>query len=354
MKKFKKMPNGRTMLKPAPTDWCWVDGKMYKQSDVPSRWSPPALHYGRSVFSGAQLYEMVDGGATIYALPEHLRRLVESAQSIGILATKDFPHLPQLPFSIEELCEATWKVAEANNCSLHYVRHLIWMSDGGQGVKLAKDAQVSVSVETWPFENLFDTDRALTVLINSSFSRPSDPTATVPAKSGGSGMYIVSTRAKNLATDVYGCDDTLLCYNSPENGERLIAECSTNNILLVDWHGRFVMPKPIGNFLFGTTAQTVLYLLNKNGFEVEVTDVPLEDLMLNCFGAALTMGNAAGLTSIAKFVTEQSEVVEMQTDFEEVEKLKKLYHDFVRNDEGWKSIPFHFDNGLVTDFSKLY
>ena len=80
--------------------WIWMDGNLVPWRDANTHLLTHALHYASSVFEGERVY-----GGNVFKLTEHTERLFKSAELL------DFT----IPYSVEEIDEATRKVVEANN-----------------------------------------------------------------------------------------------------------------------------------------------------------------------------------------------------------------------------------------------
>ena len=65
---------------PATSQYIWMNGKMVRFEDATVHFMTPALHYGIGVFEGIRCYSTVTGPA-IFRLHEHMRRLLDSANS---------------------------------------------------------------------------------------------------------------------------------------------------------------------------------------------------------------------------------------------------------------------------------
>ena len=83
-----------------------------------------ALHYGTAYFEGIRCYELADGRSAVFRLQEHMQRLADSGKILG------FP----LPYSVEQLCQATLEVIRANKLKACYIRPLAFLGLGELGV----------------------------------------------------------------------------------------------------------------------------------------------------------------------------------------------------------------------------
>ena len=88
----------------------WLDGRMVDWEDARVHILTHTLHYGLGVFEGIRCYRTDDGRSAVFRLPEHVRRLFESAH-INLL---------RIPYSQEELREAALETLNADQP--HYRR----------------------------------------------------------------------------------------------------------------------------------------------------------------------------------------------------------------------------------------
>src|SRR3954451_23534961 len=91
----------------------WMNGELVDWSEAKIHVLSHALHYGSGVFEGIRAYG-TDRGPAVFRLADHLRRLERSAEVY---------YMP-LPYSREELRQATHEVIAANDLDTCYVRPL--------------------------------------------------------------------------------------------------------------------------------------------------------------------------------------------------------------------------------------
>jgi len=58
----------------------WMDGEFIDWSDANIHILTHTLHYGLGVFEGIRCYQTADQRSAVFRLPEHLRRLYDSAK----------------------------------------------------------------------------------------------------------------------------------------------------------------------------------------------------------------------------------------------------------------------------------
>ena len=118
--------------------WIWIDGRMVRWSEAQVHATTHALHYGTGVFEGTRAYE-TERGTAIFRLDDHLARLAASARVYGM----------EIPFTREELMEATREVIERNGLGDCYLRHLCYFGDGSLGIRAQNPIGVMIIAFPW-------------------------------------------------------------------------------------------------------------------------------------------------------------------------------------------------------------
>src|ERR1035437_1959294 len=95
------------------------------------------LQYGTSVFEGVRCYETILGPA-IFRNAEHVERLLHSAEMFYM----------EVPYSAEELSQATREVVAANKMHSCYIRPIIYRGYGDMGLN-PLEVPVDVSIACW-------------------------------------------------------------------------------------------------------------------------------------------------------------------------------------------------------------
>ena len=117
----------------------WMDGELVDWDDAKIHILTHTLHYGSGVFEGVRAYATADGPA-VFRLTDHIRRLLQSAKMLMI----------DVPFSVEQLVEATKETVRVNNIEACYIRPLVYLGYGEMGLN-PLPCQVNVSIAVWPW-----------------------------------------------------------------------------------------------------------------------------------------------------------------------------------------------------------
>lgn len=252
----------------------WLDGEMVEWRQARIHVLTHGLHYASSVFEGERCY-----GGRIYRLREHGERLAHSARLLGF----------ELPFPIEQLEAARYRVLRANGIVEGYVRPVAWRGSEAMGVA-AQGNTIHVAIAAWPWPSYFSPEarRRGIALGIARWRRPPPETAPVHAKAAG--LYTICTLAKHEA-ERQGFDDAMM-YDY----RGFLAEATGANLFLaID--GR--LHTPIADcFLDGLTRQAVMALARRRGIEVVERHMTDDDLARA--GEAFITGTAAEVTPVRR------------------------------------------------------
>jgi branched-chain amino acid aminotransferase len=237
----------------------WMDGTFVDWDDANVHILTHSLHYGLGVFEGIRTYETSQGPA-VFRLTDHIKRLFDSARIF----------LLDIPYSVDELVEATKETVRVNNLSSCYVRPLVYLGYGEMGLN-PLPCPVQVSIAVWPWGTyLGDEGLKHGVRMKVSSWQRHHPNALPPAAKG-TGMYINSSMAKVEALKA-GYDEAILL--SP-NG--YVSECTGENLFVVQ-DGRILTPPVSAGALAGITQQCVKAIATDLGIDYEVAHLLRSDL----------------------------------------------------------------------------
>jgi branched-chain amino acid aminotransferase len=237
----------------------WMDGTFVDWDDANVHILTHSLHYGLGVFEGIRTYETSQGPA-VFRLTDHIKRLFDSARIF----------LLDIPYSADELVEATKETVRVNNLSSCYVRPLVYLGYGEMGLN-PLPCPVQVSIAVWPWGTyLGDEGLKHGVRMKVSSWQRHHPNALPPAAKG-TGMYINSSMAKVEALKA-GYDEAILL--SP-NG--YVSECTGENLFVVQ-DGRILTPPVSAGALAGITQQCVKSIATDLGIDYEVAHLLRSDL----------------------------------------------------------------------------
>ena len=232
----------------------WFDGKILPWREVKAHVLTHALHYGSAVFDGERIYD-----GRVFRLAAHSARLINSARLLDY----------DLPWTGEQIAEATRAVVKANNLQSGYVRPIAWRGSEVLGVS-AIGTTVHLAIAPWAQEGRLSVQvkpGGINVTM-AKYRRPAPDIAPGGAKAAG--LYIVCGIEKDRALKA-GFDDALML-----DWQGRLAESTGANIFLVI-DGKLVTPK-VENFLDGITRRAVIGMAQKRGWSIEQRAVSPEEL----------------------------------------------------------------------------
>lgn len=131
-----------------PTPSIWMNGKLVPWDEAQIHVLTHTLHYGSGVFEGIRAYE-TDNGPGIFRLTEHIQRLFDSAKILDM----------EIPFSVEELVEATKDVVRDSGLPSAYIRPIAYYGYGEMGLNTLP-CSVDVAIACWPWGAYLGDDAA--------------------------------------------------------------------------------------------------------------------------------------------------------------------------------------------------
>jgi len=241
----------------------WMDGELVDWDAANIHVLTHSLHYGSGVFEGIRAYETARGPAA-FRLTDHMARLHDSAKLM----------MMEIPYSVEELVEATKETVRANAVDSCYIRPIAYLGYGEMGLN-PLPCKVQVSIAVWPWGTyLGDEGVARGVRMKISTWRRMDPNIN-PVAAKGTGIYVNSSLAKVEA--LKGGYDEAILLNT--NGE--VSEATGENLFVVT-DGVLRTPPLSSGALEGITRDSIMTIARDLGYEVRQepllrTDVYLAD-----------------------------------------------------------------------------
>jgi len=255
----------------------WLDGRMLPWDEARVHVLTHTLHYGLGVFEGIRCYRTDDGRSAVFRLPEHVRRLFESAHI----------NLMSIPFSREVITQAVIDSLRANGLAEGYIRPLAFIGDGVMGLNPA-DNPIRVAVIAWAWGKYLGEEgmeRGIRCRV-SSFTRHHVNAKMQKGKTCGD--YVNSILAKREAL-LDGYDEAILLDTTG-----LVAEASGENLFVVR-DGEIKTP-PLANVLEGITRSSVIEIARDKG--MTVSEVPITRDELYVADEVFLTGTAAEVTPV--------------------------------------------------------
>jgi branched-chain amino acid aminotransferase len=232
----------------------WYNGALVPWRDSKLHVLSHGLHYASCVFEGERVYN-----GEVFKLREHTERLINSGKELGF----------EIPYSLDELEQATRDTIASQGYADAYVRPVAWRGSEMMGVS-AQETRINVAIAVWEWPSYFSPEARMRGirLCTSKWRRPAPDTAPVHAKAAG--LYMICTLSKHEA-EAKGYDDALMLDYRGQ-----IAESTGANIFLIQ-DGKIHTPTP-DCFLDGITRRTVIGIAKKHGYEVIERPIMPEEL----------------------------------------------------------------------------
>ena len=277
----------------------WYNDNLVDWGDVKLHVLSHGLHYASCVFEGERVYD-----GSIFKLEEHTERFFYSAKRMGF----------KIPYSENQINEASKKVISVQGVSNGYVRPVAWRGSEMMAIS-AQQTKIHVAIATWEWGSYFDPKlKTDGIKLNiSKWKRPSPE--SIPWDTKASGLYMICTLSKHEA-ESQGYSDSLMLDH-----EGKIAEATGANIFFKDKEGNLHTPTP-DSFLDGITRRTVIEIAKSKNIKVIERKIETTELA-NFVGCFLT-GTAAEVTPVASIDKFNFKVCNTIID------LSKSYQEIVR------------------------
>ncbi|MFN8718850.1 MAG: branched-chain amino acid transaminase [Gemmatimonadaceae bacterium] len=259
------------------TQWIWRDGHFIPWADATVHVLSHSMQFGSSAFEGIRCYHTPKGPA-IFRLREHLERLMHSCKIYRM----------EVPYSIDELVEASRELIARNGVESCYLRPMVVRGYGTAGM-VPVGAPIEVYLPCWPW-GAYLGDEALEKGVDACISswhrvQPN----TIPAMAKIAGNYLSGQLIKMEALANGYAEGIAL---SPSG---MVSEGSGQNVFMVS-NGTIITTPLDGSILGGITRATIMQLAADAGIPVRELHIPRE--MLYMADEVFFTGTAAELTPV--------------------------------------------------------
>ena len=243
------------------SEWIWMNGELVAWDDAKVHVLSHGLHYGTGVFEGIRAYETARGTA-VFRHREHLDRLERSAKL----------YYMDVPYSADELRDATHELIRRNELASCYIRPLAFRGYGEMGL-YAKSAPIDVIIAVWPWgAYLGEEGKSSGIRCKVSSWRGLSGDSLIP-HAKASGQYLNSILAKTESVNS-GYDEAILL---DVHGN--VSEGSGENVFIVR-DGILATPGHTSSILDGITRRSVIQIATDLGYAVEERDIARAELCL--------------------------------------------------------------------------
>jgi len=267
----------------------WFNNELCEWQDARVHIISHGMHYASLVFEGLRVYN-----TKIFKLDEHIERLFNSARILDM----------KIPYSNQEIIEATKKLVSDQDIKDGYIRPFAWRGSEMMGVS-AQNTKINVAIAIWDWPTYFDPTLKLKgIKLNiSKWQRP--PQNSSPWQSKAAGLYMICTLSKHQA-EKDGFTDSLMLDH-----EGNVAEATSANIFFKDKNNELHTPIP-DSFLNGITRKTVIDLAKSKSIKINERKISPNELS-NFVGCFIT-GTAAEITPVGNILDNKFEVCNLIKD----------------------------------------
>jgi branched-chain amino acid aminotransferase len=239
----------------------WMNGELIPWEDAKVHVLTHGLHYGTGVFEGVRCYD-TEIGPAVFRNADHIDRLFKSAELY---------YMP-IPYSREQLRQATLETISRNSFRECYIRPIVFRGYGTMGL-FPLDAPVDVTIAAWPWgAYLGEEGKAHGIRAKVSSWRRISPDSLIP-HAKASGQYLNSILAK-IESHKAGYDEAILL---DDHGH--VCEGSGENIYVVR-DGVVYTPPQTAGILDGINRKSILQIARDLGFSVVERDLARAELTL--------------------------------------------------------------------------
>ena len=276
----------------------WFNDELCEWQDARVHIISHGMHYASLVFEGLRVYNK-----KIFKLKEHTDRLFNSAKILDM----------KIPYSCNEIMEATKKLVSDQDIENGYIRPFVWRGSEMMGVS-AQNTKINVAIAIWDWPTYFNPELKLKgIKLNiSKWQRP--PQNSSPWESKAAGLYMICTLSKHQA-EKDGYTDSLMLDH-----EGNIAEATSANIFFKDKNNELHTPIP-DSFLDGITRKTVIDLARSKNIKVHQRKISPNELP--DFKGCFITGTAAEITSVGNILDNNFEVCDL------IKNLSSSYEELV-------------------------
>jgi len=232
----------------------WLDGNIVDESEAKISVFDHGLLYGDGIFEGIRFYE-----GRVFRLTEHIERLYLSAKAL----------LLKMPWTLEEVCEATLETIRANGLTDGYIRLVVTRGVGDLGLNpyLCPSPSMFIIVSGITLYPAELYEKGLEV-VTCSTRRPTPASLSPQVKSLN---YLNNVMAKVEALKAGAKEGLML------NEQGYVAECTGDNVFIVK-KGVVLTPPVSDGSLDGITRQVIFDLCGELGITIREVSMTRYDL----------------------------------------------------------------------------
>jgi branched-chain amino acid aminotransferase len=242
-------------------DLIWLNGEFVAWEDAKVHVLTHAMHYGTGVFEGIRAYE-TERGTAVFRHQDHLDRLENSAKL----------YYMDLPFSKEQIREATHELIARSGFKSCYIRPLVWRGYGPMGLNpLENPVESMVAVWEWGAYLGEEGQRNGVRARVSSYRRISSDSLIPHAKASGQYLNSVLAKIESLKS---GYEEAILLDDKGN-----VCEGTGENIFVVKG-GVIHTPPQTAGILDGINRKTCVQIARDLGYVLVERDIARAEVAL--------------------------------------------------------------------------
>jgi branched-chain amino acid aminotransferase len=242
-------------------DLIWLNGQFVAWEDAKVHVLTHAMHYGTGVFEGIRAYE-TERGPAVFRHQDHLDRLENSSKL----------YYMDLPFSKEQIREATHELVARSGFKSCYIRPLVWRGFGPMGLNpLENPVEAMVAVWEWGAYLGEEGQRNGVRARVSSYRRISSDSLIPHAKASGQYLNSVLAKIESLKS---GYEEALLLDDKGH-----VSEGTGENVFVIRG-GTIYTPPQTAGILDGINRRTCVQIARDLGYDVVERDIARAEVAL--------------------------------------------------------------------------
>jgi branched-chain amino acid aminotransferase len=242
-------------------DLIWLNGQFVAWEDAKVHVLTHAMHYGTGVFEGIRAYE-TERGPAVFRHQDHLDRLENSSKL----------YYMDLPFSKEQIREATHELVARSGFKSCYIRPLVWRGYGPMGLNpLENPVEAMVAVWEWGAYLGEEGQRNGVRARVSSYRRISSDSLIPHAKASGQYLNSVLAKIESLKS---GYEEALLLDDQGH-----VSEGTGENVFVIRG-GTIYTPPQTAGILDGINRRTCVQIARDLGYDVVERDIARAEVAL--------------------------------------------------------------------------
>jgi branched-chain amino acid aminotransferase len=282
-------------------DLIWLNGEFVAWEDAKVHVLTHAMHYGTGVFEGIRAYE-TERGTAVFRHQDHLDRLENSAKL----------YYMDLPFSKEQVRDATHELIARSGFKSCYIRPLVWRGYGPMGLNpLENPVEAMVAVWEWGAylgeEGQQNGVRARV----SSYRRISADSLIPHAKASGQYLNSVLAKIESLKS---GYEEAILLDDQGH-----VSEGTGENIFVVQG-GTIYTPPQTAGILDGINRKTCMQIARDLGYHLVERDIARAEVALA--DEVFLTGTACELTPLREI-----DDIEIGPPGPITREIQRVFHD---------------------------